>query len=148
MTNGKVTIRDLRLSHLDAITAIEERCFQNPWPVLWFASTIQAGVLTWGAFTGRKLVGYLIAIPSEDVIHLANIAIDGPYQRRGIARSMMKRLYEYARRHLQTRIILEVRRSNESAIALYKAEGFELVDVDKDYYRGEEDALIYCLELR
>ncbi len=148
MVNGKIIVRDLSLSHLEEVTAIEERSFPNPWPAYWFISTIRADVLTWGAFSGRKLIGYLIAIPGKDMIHLANIAIDNPYRRQGIARLLMKRLYVYARRHHQSRITLEVRRSNRSAIALYEREGFAQVAVEQGYYRGEEDALIFNLELR
>ena len=48
------------------------------------------------------------------------------------------------------RAILEVRRSNASAIALYRALGFATVGERRGYYRragGGEDALVMTLEL-
>jgi ribosomal-protein-alanine acetyltransferase len=105
-------------------------------------------MLAWGACSGDVIAGYLVALPSSDQIHLANIAIDASYRRQGIARRLLERLYEYTRRNGQERIILEVRPSNVGAIALYETEGFIQIGIERGYYRGKEDALIYSLELK
>ena len=143
----QIVIRGLQLSDLPRMMEIERLCFKNPWPLEWFRTMILAHMVTWGVTIEDKLIGYLIALPSSDRVHLANIAIDEPYRRRGISRELLKRLYDFARRHGQERIILEVRPSNLSAIALYESEDFVVIGREKGYYRGEEDALIYCLEL-
>jgi ribosomal-protein-alanine N-acetyltransferase len=46
-------------------------------------------------------------------------------------------------------VFLEVRESNEAALALYRKRGFEQVGVRKQYYdRPQEDARILRLDLR
>ena len=143
----KTTIRDLLLRHVDDVLTIERNCFPDPWQEDWFTAMIRTNILTWGCFVGGKLIGFLIAIPSGESIHLANIAIDYPYRRKGIARKMMKRLYTFAHRNGCRSITLEVRESNNSAIDFYKAEGFVKVGVHKGYYMGVEDALQFNLDI-
>ena len=49
------------------------------------------------------------------------------------------------------RVFLEVRASNTKAISLYEKEGFQKVDIRKNYYRlgdGREDALIMTKKLK
>ena len=147
LKKDRIIIRDLSLSHLSAISTIERDCFEDPWPDEWFLALLQTDIIAWGAFRGHHLAGYLVAMPSTDHIHLANIVVSRQYRRQGIARTMVRRLYEYARRHGQNLITLEVRQSNHAAIAFYKEEGFELDRIAEGYYRGKEDALVFNLEL-
>jgi ribosomal-protein-alanine N-acetyltransferase len=142
-----IVFRDLHLSDLPRLCEIERQCFKDPWPREWFRALILSRMLVWGACSGDIIAGYLVALPSSDQIHLANIAIDASYRRQGIARRLLERLNEYARQNGQGRIILEVRPSNISAIALYETEGFHQIGIEPGYYRGVEDALIYSLEL-
>lgn len=144
----KIIVRDLKISHLKSLIALEKSCFPDPWPEDWFRTIIKARMIAWGSFQGRTLIGYLIAIPSSKEVHLANIAIEQKYRRHGIACSMIKRLYEYCRRLNHRSITLEVRRSNHSALAFYAKEGFVQTGIAKGYYRGIEDALNFKLELK
>ena len=143
----KIIVRDLKKSHLTLLEELEQNCFSDPWPREWFRAVIEAGLLGWGAFNGRILVGYLVAIPEKESLHLANIAIDEEFRRCGIARTMIKRLYEYCRRMSYRTITLEVRESNYPALAFYKNEGFEQTSISRGYYKGIEDALNFKLEL-
>jgi len=143
-----IMFRGLRLSDLPRLCEIERECFKDPWPREWFRALILSRMLVWGACSSGKIAGYLVALLSSDQIHLANIATDEQYRRQGIARRLLERLYEYAGRNGQERIVLEVRPSNHDAISLYAAEGFVQIGIKQGYYRGKEDALIYSLELK
>ena len=46
-----------------------------------------------------------------------------------------------------SKILLEVRSSNERAKALYKRAGFNEISKRKNYYDGIEDALIFLKEI-
>lgn len=71
-----------------------------------------------------------------------------PAARQGIAACLMQEVIRYAEEHDISRIVLEVRPSNEAAIALYEKFGFELDGRRPGFYDSpKEDALLYSLKL-
>jgi ribosomal-protein-alanine N-acetyltransferase len=90
-----------------------------------------------------RVVGYFVSWFLQGEVHLLNIAVAVPYQRRGLARRMLRYLFELAAMEQKEMISLEVRGSNEGAIALYKSFGFAPVGVRRQYYQDDkEDALL------
>ena len=72
-----------------------------------------------------------------------NVAVDPDRQRRGIATSLLERLFELTRDDERRGYTLEVRISNEEAIRLYERLGFEPRGIRRGYYTdNQEDALI------
>ena len=71
-----------------------------------------------------------------------NIAIEPAQRRQGIATALLEHLFEQADQPGE-QYTLEVRTSNEPAIALYELFGFESAGVRPGYYHdNKEDALI------
>ena len=71
------------------------------------------------------------------------MAVRPGYRNRKIAEGIMNVLLEHTIRAGILHHTLEVRRSNEPAIKLYRKLGFEEGGVRKGYYRfGDEDAII------
>ena len=74
---------------------------------------------------------------------MMNIAVSPDYRRQGIAKLLLLSLQQSLTEQDVHSLTLEVRRSNEPAIALYAKEGFLQVGCRKNYYRHPtEDALI------
>jgi ribosomal-protein-alanine N-acetyltransferase len=72
-----------------------------------------------------------------------NIAVDPPYQRRGIATMLLEDLFERTSPDGRRGYTLEVRVSNAGAIRLYERLGFKGRGVRRGYYTdNREDALI------
>ena len=70
-----------------------------------------------------------------------NVAVDPELRRRGIATALLERLLERVAPDAQ--LTLEVRRSNDGAIALYERFGFRSAGVRRRYYQDNgEDALV------
>ncbi len=91
-----------------------------------------------GVFAG--CCGYMRSFETGEI---TNVTVRQEYRRQGIARRMLLELMEQGRREGIERFTLEVRRSNESAIALYHSLGFRTEGVRKGYYESpREDALI------
>ncbi len=103
--------------------------------------------ICWGTFTGRELTGYLIAVDSGSCYHLVNLAVDPAHRHKGIARTMLRKLLRTALDNGKRSVQLEVRRSNRSAIKLYRSEGFVEVDVKPRYYEDNEDALVFSVSI-
>jgi ribosomal-protein-alanine N-acetyltransferase len=119
---------------IDAPTRMGEDEFRGelkkPWARLWVAREAGEGVVAF-------LVGWHVA----DEVHVLNLTTRADRRRKGMARALMLELIAYARRHRVARALLEVRRSNCGAIALYRALGFFATGVRARYYADDEDAL-------
>lgn len=93
-----------------------------------------------------ELLGYFIAMPGVDEVHLLNITVTPAYQRQGWARVMLDALHEWARERAAQWVWLEVRVSNERAIGIYEEYGFRRVGLRKAYYplngTQREDAIV------
>ncbi|NQU06773.1 MAG: ribosomal protein S18-alanine N-acetyltransferase [Calditrichaeota bacterium] len=146
--SNSVIIKNLFTGHIRQIIEIERVCFIDPWSEEWFEAFILSDEISWGAYIDRKLVAYLFAVSNEQLVHLVNVAVKADYRRQGIARMLVSALYESAIKSKLKHVILEVRRSNLTAIDFYTDEGFLLTDEKSGYYQGGEDALIFQKELR
>jgi ribosomal-protein-alanine N-acetyltransferase len=69
-----------------------------------------------------------------DEVHLLNITVAPAFQRQGWALCLMQSLSLWSKAKGAEWLWLEVRESNERALALYKAFGFKQVGLRKDYY--------------
>ena len=82
-----------------------------------------------------------------DEVHVANIAVHPDYRRLGIGRKLLAHALLHSAYKGANTAMLEVRRSNQGAQALYAQFGFTEVGVRVHYYRdNNEDALLMNLE--
>ena len=141
-----IEFRKLKLRDLNAIEEIERTSYPTPWSRSMFASELaKPSSICLGAVEAEKddLVGYLIISRYVDAWHVMNIAVAPEYRRRGIARSLMERLFEVTARDARRGYTLEVRVSNDAAIRLYEELGFKTRGIRRGYYTdNREDALI------
>jgi ribosomal-protein-alanine N-acetyltransferase len=144
MTALAIEIRPLGLSDLGAIDSIEQRAYRTPWSRSMFASELaKASSICLGAWEGDRLVGYVVNSRYVDAWHVMNVAVDPDLRRRGIATSLLERLFELTQDDQRRGYTLEVRVSNDQAIALYEKLGFIRQGIRRAYYTdNREDALI------
>ena len=78
-----------------------------------------------GAFDPETaaLVGYLIISRYVDAWHVMNLAVAPEHRRRGIATTLLERLFELTAGDGRRGYTLEVRVSNDGAISLYEQAG-------------------------
>ena len=150
MTAVAVAIRTLDVSDLSAIESIEQRAYPTPWSRSMFASELAKPTsICLGAFEGTDLLGYVVNSRYVDAWHVMNVAVDPDRRRRGIATSLLERLFELTRDDERRGYTLEVRISNEEAIHLYERLGFEQRGIRRGYYTdNKEDALIMWKDAR
>lgn len=78
-----------------------------------------------------------------DEAHITILVVDAAYRRQGLGHALLVALLEEARQREMARATLEVRASNEGAIALYTSFGFKEAGRRKQYYQNPtEDARI------
>lgn len=96
----------------------------------------------WVAREGtHDVVGYVLTWHVADELHVMNVATRADRRRRGVGRALVAAAVEYARGHAIKHVLLEVRRSNAAAIALYRVFGFFAMGVRARYYADDEDAV-------
>jgi [ribosomal protein S18]-alanine N-acetyltransferase len=139
-----VNVRTLRPSDLDAVERIERGSYPTPWSRSMFAGELaKPSSVCLGAFQGEDMLGYLIVARYVDAWHVMNVAVDEGFRGRGIAGGMLERLFDLTIGDVERGYTLEVRVSNETAIALYQRLGFVETGIRRGYYTdNREDALI------
>lgn len=90
-------------------------------------------------------VGYALwrAVSGLGEAELLRVAVDPTLRRTGLGRRLLQASEPFLRDQGVEILMLEVRVANDSARALYAAEGWEEVGLRKGYYRDGEDAALY-----
>ena len=125
-------ISRLSFADLPQVVAIERRAFTAPWSLSMFVLELsKADGVCLAARPRRKpdgssdrtdIVGYLICSRYDTVWHVMNVAVDPDCRRRGVGKTLLRQLLAIVGE--TTRLTLEVRISNDAAIALYEELGF------------------------
>jgi ribosomal-protein-alanine N-acetyltransferase len=124
----------------------------RPWTRAWVAreandaSDAEAANTT-DATERARVVGYLLSWHVADELHILQVAAAPAERRRGIGRALVDEALAYCARERVRLVLLEVRRSNLPAIALYRRVGFVASNVRRAYYNDGEDAVEMQLEL-
>lgn len=147
-----LTIRPMLPEDLDAVFAIEQRIFPTPWSLTSYHFEMNNPIShKWVAEseddTGNMVIaGMAIVWLLVDEAHIGNIGVDDPYRRRGIGCRLLKTALISLINMGALKASLEVRASNQAALALYRRFGFIESDRRKGYYvDNQEDALILTL---
>jgi ribosomal-protein-alanine N-acetyltransferase len=106
----------------------------------------RAWARTWVAREKDDVIGYILTWHVADELHVMNVATRADRRRRGVGSALMREAIAYARDKQVKHILLEVRRSNAAAIALYRVFGFFAMGVRAKYYPDDEDAVEMVLQ--
>ena len=139
-----MTFTEMKQAHVAQVAELEKLCFADPWSEKSIASELGNIWSYWVvALDGERVVGYIGSQSSADETDVMNVAVHPDYRRRGIAESLIEVLIRELKNRGSHALMLEVRDSNEPAIALYEKLGFQQVGLRKNYYhKPKEDALI------
>lgn len=142
-------ITNMTGAHVAPIAQLEKLCFSDPWSEKSIETELSCRLSCWlVAMEGDTLVGYVGSQTVIDESDMMNIAVHPDFRRGGIAEALVAELEEQLRQRGSKALTLEVRNSNEPAIALYEKLGFVQVGLRKNYYRNpKEDARILRKEL-
>ena len=136
---------------IDAVLAVEEACFTNPWTrAMYLAELDNHGVsfcyLAKEAASGTVL-GFCSFWRILDELHINNLAVLPERRRTGVATVLLDYVLHEGTELGARRATLEVRRSNDAARLLYERFGFAVAGTRKDYYtKPVEDALVLWRE--
>ena len=97
---------------------------------------------------GGAPLGFVLVWRAADELHVIDVAVEPESRRLGVARLLLRTVMNDGRARGASVVLLEVRQSNEAALALYHALGFSRTSVRRAYYSDNgEDAIVMRLEL-
>ena len=137
---------------LDDIMDIERTSFRAPWSRQVFVEELDRDWAHVDVLRSREprspvqaFVNYWLV---RDEVHVLNVAAHPDARRQGHASRLLEHVIAFANRNKCRYVTLEVRRSNQPAIRLYRKYGFRPVGIRPNYYvEDNEDAIVMLLEL-
>lgn len=143
MTN-EITICPMTEEDLDQVLAVEQACFPSPWLRQHFLDELKSSyAFPLSAFAADgSLVGFICPMLLLDEGHILDVAVDPACRGKGVGRLLVQRVLDDCRAGGASFVSLEVRVSNDSAIALYGKMGFVETGRRRRYYKDGEDALM------
>lgn len=143
-------VRPLSPADLPSVLDIERQGYSYPWSEAVFLDCFKDSYRLWAVCHGEFLAGYAVVAYMVDEAHLLNICTHPQVRGKGIGRQLLRHLLSAASREGMSKLLLEVRASNEAAIGLYEVEGFREIGRRPGYYpaaSGREDARVMVLGL-
>jgi len=135
-------------SHLEQIAQLEKTCFSTPWSCAMLEEELynpHASFIVADDGEGGVL-GYAGLHAVLDEGYIDNVAVEPAARRHGVASALLDVFCRFGEANLAF-LTLEVRASNQAAIALYEKHGFRQAGLRKGYYQDpREDAVIMTRE--
>ncbi|MBE7045986.1 MAG: ribosomal-protein-alanine N-acetyltransferase [Ruminococcaceae bacterium] len=126
------------------IFEIEKECFSSRWSEKLISDEISnKNSRSFVCKTEGNAVGYIFFKYIFDEGEILRVCVNPRFRKNGIASHLMKMVMDFALLNGVEKIFLEVRESNDSAIALYSKFGFEQYSKRSNYYTDNgEDAIL------
>ena len=149
-----ISFNRLSRDDIDSIVLIEQQNSHNPWSKnQLIESILNPANLCYSISIKNQIIGFLMAMPALDTADILNISINKACQRKGYGNKLLHYLIKELKDRMISQLILEVRASNQIAIAFYLKHGFEEISLRKNYYMNnskhpnqKEDGIIMRLK--
>jgi ribosomal-protein-alanine acetyltransferase len=148
--NSSAQYARMRETDLAEVVALEERIQAFPWTPGNFHDALASGYDCWLQREPDGVTAFAVTMPVVDETHLLDIGVAPERQRSGLGRALLAFLENEARQAGMARMLLEVRPSNERALAFYIQAGFVEIGRRRGYYpaaEGREDAIVMAKDL-
>jgi len=141
---SEVIIRRMQAEDLTEVCRIEKENFSIPWSEKSFLESMERNDTVFlTALLGEEIAGYVGCYCIAGTGEITNVAVKSACRRKGIGGLLLEKLYEESAALDTKEFFLEVRESNEAAIALYSCQGFVKEGIRKNFYeKPVENAVI------
>jgi ribosomal-protein-alanine N-acetyltransferase len=143
-----VQFREYRAGDLEAIFALDQVCFANPFQfsrraMRQFAEARNALTVVAEDEATAQIAGFCIAHVEGRAGYVVTLDVAAEHRRRGLAGAMMQRIEQQAVAAGCDTMELHVFVENDAAIAFYEREGYERAQVVRAFYGPHRNAYLY-----
>jgi ribosomal-protein-alanine N-acetyltransferase len=143
LSSNLLTILPATWRDLNVLRQVENQCFgKDAWPLLdLIAALTFPDIIRLKAIVDGQMVGFIAGDKklSDGLGWITTLGVLPEFRRQGIASALLRACEEQLN---LPRIRLCVRRTNDSAILLYRRFGYAQVGIWPAYYQDGEDALV------
>lgn len=150
MEEPPVEIRPMTHDDLAMVSDIERRSYEFPWSHGVFRDCLLAGYQCIVLEREERVAGYGILSIAAGEAHILNLCVEPANRAHGYGELLLDEILSRAGDADVEEIFLEVRPSNETAMALYRKKGFFQIANRPEYYQaqdGREDAAVFSKKL-
>ena len=143
MAESPTSVRNMTHDDLTMVSDIERRSYEFPWSHGVFRDCLLAGYKCIVLLREDQVAGYGILSIAAGEAHILNLCVEPEFRSMGYGERLLDTLLSQARASTVQEVLLEVRPSNRTALALYRKKGFYQVANRPAYYQsheGREDA--------
>lgn len=137
-------IRPMAEADIDAVLAIEHESYKHPWNRTHFLDELNSdhSFPLVATDSEERIIGFICPRFLMEEGHIYNVAVGRSFRKRGVGRFLLNEVLANFRERGVATVYLEVRTSNNAAIALYRQLGFDSTGVRRSYYENGEDAIL------
>lgn len=135
-------------NHIPSLCELERLCFSLPWSEKAFEDEIENPLAVFLVAEEERPLGYVgcLFVCGEGAV--TNVAVFPEHRRKGVAKALLTALQAEAEKRDSERITLEVRKSNTSAIELYKKLSYTVCGERPNFYtKPTENAILMELKI-
>lgn len=142
------TIEEMTIDDIQAVAAIEQASFSDPWPARYFLTELSSNKLALYLVTRchSRVIAYIGAWLIFEEVHITTLAVEQSFHSQGLATRLVETLLQKVLPLGAETITLEVRPSNTAARTFYEKLGFKECGYRRKYYI-DEDAIIMTKQL-
>ncbi len=143
-------IRFMKKEDLDQVAELEAKCIQQPWSRNSFEESLEKDYsLFLVAEEEGKVCAYIGLYLSYEDAEITGIAVLPEKRRLGLGKALLEKAIELTRKGGTEKILLEVRKSNQTARAFYEKMGFWEIGLRPYFYDfPKEDAILMQLDIK
>ena len=132
---------------VDKIVDIQKGVFLDGWSKQMLLDGLSANLCGIVAIDKEKTLGFITYSVSLDSSDLNDIFVVPEYRKQGIGEKLISAYFQSIISKGVVKSLLEVRKSNQTAINLYNKVGYKQISKREKYYDDGETALVLLKEL-
>ena len=146
---AKVIIREMTMEDAAVVAEMEHQIFSDAWSESGILETLHnPQTICLVAEKSGKVIGNLLAYTVADEAEIARISVLKEERKQGCGRLLLDMLKQISKERQIGKVLLDVRRSNAVARALYEKYGFKEDGIRPDFYENpSEDAILMSAEI-
>lgn len=148
-------IEAMRTAHIDAVYALERMSFSHPWGRNALKTALSSPLScnyiakTLNSLDNEALIAYICTQVVIDELSILKIAVSPSWRTKGVGSALLAKNMEAAATNGAVVAFLEVRPSNQAALAFYQKFNFRIIGERPNYYpETGEAALIMTKRLK